>query len=273
MPWLSPSIHFFVPGSIWRPRIHQSCGCIRLGSRSDGLWDGLLGAIYPGPLAGCTILQHVWELYRLLFADTWWWSPYLSSCLLSARPIHALLLLGLMPLHYVRIEIFRKLHQIHIQYLNSMLCRLELRYFELFMSTWSYGRSYHILVRRGMRTRSMMALRSAVCLLEVLIGRRQNRTTCILRDDGGMRGTVSLMLNSRLLGNKISHISWRPRGEEKLLSYAQVRGRRSCVSMEVDGPALQMFCCIQHRLTGSVIVLINTISCKILVSFNQSCRY
>ena len=211
MPWLSPSILFFVPGSIRRPRIHHCCWCNRLGSRIDGLWDGLFGAIHPGPLADCTVLQHVRELYRLLFADTWWWGPYLPSCLLIVSPVHALLLLGIMPLHYVWIEIFRQLHQIHIQYLNSMLCGLELRYFELFMSTRSYGRGYHFLVRRGMRTRSMMTLRPTACLLEVLIGRRQNRSTCILRDDGGVRGTVSLMLNHRLLGYKISHISRGPR--------------------------------------------------------------
>jgi hypothetical protein len=54
----------------------------------------------------------------------------------SVTAIHALLLLGLiMPLHYVWVEILRELHQIHIQYLNPMLCGLELRYLELFMST------------------------------------------------------------------------------------------------------------------------------------------
>jgi hypothetical protein len=57
-----------------------------------------------------------------------------------------------MPLHYVWVEILRQLHQIHVQYLNSMLCGLELRYLELFMSTRGYGGSYHILVRGGMRT-------------------------------------------------------------------------------------------------------------------------
>ena len=178
-----------------------------------------------------------------------------------------------MPLHYVWIEIFGQLHQIHIQYLNSMLRGLELRYFELFMSTKSYGRSYHVLIRRGMRTRSMMTLRPAAGLLEVLIGRRQNRSACILRDDGGVRGTVSLMLNSRLLGYKISHISRGSRREEELLSYAQVRGRGRRVPMEVNGPALLIFCSIQHRLTGSVKVLIDTISYKLLINFNQCCRY
>ena len=58
-----------------------------------------------------------------------------------------------------------------------------------------------------------------------------------------------------------------------MLSYAQVRGWRRCVSMEVDGPALLMFCSIQHRLTGSVKVLIDTVDCKLLISFNQCCRY
>jgi len=81
------------------------------------------------------------------------------------------------------------------------------------------------------------------------------------------------MLDGRLFGYEVRHVGRRPRREQELLSCAQVRGRGGRVPMEVDGPALQMFCCIQHRLTGSVIVLIDTISCKLLISFNQSCRY
>ena len=54
-----------------------------------------------------------------------------------------------------------------------------------------------------------MTLRSTARLLEVLVGRRQNRRACVLREDGGMRGTVSLVLNGRLLGNEIRHVSRR----------------------------------------------------------------
>ena len=233
MPRLSPSILFFVPCSNRRPRIHQTCRCIRLWSRSDGLWDGFFWAIHSGPLADCRVLLHIRKLHRILFSNAWRWSPYLpSGCLLSvSSPIYALLLLTLMPLHYTWIKILRELHQIHVQYLNSMLCGLELRDFVLFMSTWSYGRSYYILVRWGMRTRSMMTMRPAAAhLLKVLVGRRQNRSTCILRDGGGMRGSISLMLLSRLLRYEICHISRRPRREKELLSYAEVRGRGRVVS-------------------------------------------
>jgi len=52
-----------------------------------------------------------------------------------------------------------------------------------------------------------MTLRSTARLLEVLVGRRQNRGASVLREDGGVRGAVSLVLNGRLLGYEIGHVS------------------------------------------------------------------
>ena len=55
-----------------------------------------------------------------------------------------------------------------------------------------------------------MTMRSTARLLEVLVGRRQNRRSCVLREDGGVRGAVSLVLDGGLLGNEIRHVSRRP---------------------------------------------------------------
>ena len=52
-----------------------------------------------------------------------------------------------------------------------------------------------------------MTLWPTARLLEVLVGRRQNRGACVLREYGGMRGAVSLVLDDRLLGYEIRHVS------------------------------------------------------------------
>ena len=52
-----------------------------------------------------------------------------------------------------------------------------------------------------------MTMRSTARLLEVLVGRRQNRRSCVLREDGGVRGTVSLVLDGGLLGYEVRHVS------------------------------------------------------------------